>query len=546
VPAGRERRSLEFSGSVCLASLRAILALLAVLLLQPPSARAAGVTVITHGFNSAVGPWVVPMLEAVPARLTRLGLTNVARLEVRMVNIGGGFHSFTVNNLNGVSPAAADTGEILVAFDWSDFAGDPFSADYSTTFVAERLVPALLQTNLIPGLNRPLAGLPLHLAGHSRGASLMCEVARLLGAEGVWVDQLTLLDPHPLNNDGNSYPGYTAVDGTCAVYASVLFADNYWQNIGGFLVPIGRAIPGAYNRRLTSLPGGYSSPHSDVHHWYHGTMDLRTPITVDGATIGASQRTNWWTAAEARGTNAGYRHSLIVGGNRLSDAEPAGAGLGRIRDGFNQRWDLGAGLSPTNRAALPVNSGVWPNPLRFEVAGTNALAAGGATGLRLHHQSGAFAVPVLTVRVLLDPDLNPFNANEILAEEFTTPGTGTNAVALLDFNLATDAVLLPPGNYAVCVLLTDGARTRHLYAPQLLAIGPSLLPPSIPEVTRLGDVIQLTVQGTAGQRIVLEAGDDLFSWWPLATNVVSAAPWLHPDSAAPQLPRRFYRAVLAP
>jgi hypothetical protein len=509
-----------------------------------PDTRAAGVTILTHGFNSDVDSWVSSMLDAIPPRLSRLGATNVSAFEVRMVNIGGGFHSFTVNNFNGIAPSAANSGEILIKFDWSDFAGDLGGADYSTTFVAERFVPALLQTNFLPGFNHALVELPLHLTGHSRGASLMCEVTRLLGAEGVWVDQLTLQDPHPINNDGNSYP-YSAVDGTCAIYANVLFADNYWQNIGGFLVPIGRAIPGAYNRRLTSLGGGYSSPHSDVHLWYHGTFDLRTPITVDGATIGATQRTNWWTAAEARGTNAGYRYSLVVGGDRLSDAEPAGGGLGRIRDGFNQRWDLGGGVS-ANRAVLPANSGAWPNPLRFEVTGTNSLAAGGATGLRLRHQSGAFAVPVLTVRVLLDPDLNPFNANEIPAQEFTTPGTGTNAVALLDFNLATDAALVPPGNYAVCVLLTDGARTRHLYAPQLIAIGPSLLPPVIPDITRLGEVIQLTVQGTAGQRIVLEAGDDLFSWWPLATNVVSAAPWLHPDNAAPLLPRRFYRAVLAP
>jgi hypothetical protein len=504
-----------------------------------PDTRAAGVTIITHGFNSDVDSWVSAMLDAIPPRLSRLGATNVSAFEVRMVDIGGGFHSFTVNNFNGIPPTAANSGEILIKFDWSDFAGDLGGADYSTTFVAERLVPALLQTNFIPGFNRALVELPLHMTGHSRGASLMCEVTRLLGAEGVWVDQLTLQDPHPLNNDGNSHP-YPVVDGSCQVYANVLFADNYWQNIGGFLVPIGRAIPGAYNRRLTSLGGGYSSPHSDVHLWYHGTFDLRTPITVDGATIGATQRTNWWTAAEARGTNAGYRYSLIVGGNRLSDTEPA------TRAGFNQRWELGAGLSPTNRVTLAANSGAWPNPLRFDVTGTNAFAAGGGTGLRLYHQSGAFAVPVITVRVLLDTDLNPFNANEVVTQEFTTPGTGTNAVALLDFNLVTDALALPPGNYAVCVVLSDGAHTRHLYAPQLLGLSPSLLTPLITQVARTGETVELTIEGTIGQRIVLEAGDDLAAWFPLATNVVSAAPWLYPDSAFPGLPQRFYRAVLAP
>jgi hypothetical protein len=509
-----------------------------------PASRGAGVTIVTHGFNADVDAWVIPMLEAIPRRFHRLGATNAACLQVTMVNTGGGNHAFSVVNLNGVSPAAPDTGEILIKFDWSDYAGSLFSVNFSTTYVAERLVPALLDPQLIPGLGRPLAELPLHLAGHSRGASLVCEVTRLLGAQGVWVDHLTLMDPYPLNNDGNSDP-YSVVDGSCQVYANVLFADNYWQNIGGFLVPTGQPRPGAYNRRLTNLSGGYSSAHSDVHLWYHGTMDLRTPITVDGATIGAAERTNWWTSFEARGTNAGFHYSLIAGGNRLSDAEPAGPGLGRIRDGFNQRWDLGGGVS-SNRTALPFNAGAWPNPVRFDVTGTNAFAAGASTALRLYHQSAADTNATITFQVLLDPDLNPFNGNELPAQPVTAPGTGTNAVQRLDFDLVTDAMLVPPGNYAVGVVASEGPRRRHLYAPQLLAIGPSLLPPVIAQVARSGNSFELTVQGTVGQRLVVERTADLTDWLPVATNVVGAAPWVYLDSQALEQERRFYRAVLAP
>ena len=94
---------------------------------------------------------------------------------------------------------------------------------------------ALLSTTLIPeNGGRPLAELPLHLLGHSRGSSLVSEIARLLGGKGVWVDQMTLWDPVD-----NTYG-----DATIGVWENVLFADDYYQQLGGFLIPqgqIGRA-----------------------------------------------------------------------------------------------------------------------------------------------------------------------------------------------------------------------------------------------------------------------------------------------------------------
>ena len=118
---------------------------------------------------------------------------------------------------------------------------------------------------------RPLAELPLHLVGHSRGGSVVTEMARLLGAQGVWVDQVTTLDPRPVSALG---------DAAVTTYTNVLFADNFWQTMGdGLIVPNGQFVFGAYNRKLLDLNGGYSSSHSDVHLWYHGTIDLATPAT---------------------------------------------------------------------------------------------------------------------------------------------------------------------------------------------------------------------------------------------------------------------------
>src|SRR5207249_3843022 len=205
---------------------------------------------------------------------------------------------------------------------------------------------------------RSLTELTLHLFGHSRGVSVIEELARLLGAQGVWVDQVTTLDPRPVSQFG---------DPSMKNYANILFADNYWQNMGdGLFVPNGQAIAGAYNRQLTNLNGGYSSSHSDVHLWYHGTIDLVTPATDTQASITTAERQTWWTAFEAAGTNTGFLYSLIGGGDRLSSAEPGGAGKGRISDGFNKVWDLGAGIA-ANRDSLPSNNGLWPNLLRLNV-----------------------------------------------------------------------------------------------------------------------------------------------------------------------------------
>ena len=71
-------------------------------------------------------------------------------------------------------------------------------------------------------------------------------MSRLLGAQGLWVDQLTTLDPYPVSGFG---------DPAMKLYSNVLYWDNYWQNQNVFLDPQGQALTGAYNRKLTNLSG---------------------------------------------------------------------------------------------------------------------------------------------------------------------------------------------------------------------------------------------------------------------------------------------------
>ena len=200
------------------------------------SAWAAGVTVITHGFNGNVTSWVIPMANAIAAAPDLPGTTSSC-FRISLTQDGSGQTVATATFLGGVAPSASDSGEILIKLDWSTISG----GEVSTSAVASAAVNALLSTTLIPQMDgRALVELPLHLVGHSRGGSVISEMARLLGARNVWVDQVTTLDPHPVSFLG---------DADVATYTNVLYADNYWQTLGDdILVPNGQFVSGAYNR----------------------------------------------------------------------------------------------------------------------------------------------------------------------------------------------------------------------------------------------------------------------------------------------------------
>ena len=496
-------------------------------------AEAGGVTLITHGFNSDVASWIIPMQGRV-AQYGSLSPTNSACYQVSITQSSGQYVT-TATFLSGTNPLAAASGEILIKLDWSTLSG---LGGPSTLVIATNAANALLNPNLIPALGgRALAELPIHLVGHSRGASVIAETTRLLGAQGVWVDQLTTLDPVPVASFG---------DPAMKLYANILYADNCWQNLGdGLFVPNGQSLTGAYNRKLTSLGGGYSSSHSDVHLWYHGTIDFNTPITVDGATITSTERSNWWTTFEQRGTNAGFRLSLIGGGDRLSTNEPAGAGNGRINDGVNRLYDFGAGLG-ANRSALPVDNGVWPNPILLTHTATNPLPIGATFVFTCQHQSGTNTATNVTMQVFLDADANPWNGNETLLHQELMAGTGTNTVSSLVRPVQTDASSLTPGSYRLIAKLTLDGRSRYLYAPAPVMVTPSVSPPWLVSLGLTNGAFRFRVNGFTGQTVVTEASTNLTQWVAISTNVVSANGFELFDPQTAGMPARFFRAVLQP
>jgi hypothetical protein len=164
-------------------------------------ASAEGVTIITHGWNSDAGGWVTAMGQAIAARLAVSG-SEATLYSVRMSRSGSGAITATLGPRTGPSPLSSDCGEIVILLDWSSLGSYPIGAT-GTGAIARSLAEILRSTTFLPDLQgHALAEQPLHGIGHSRGASLMCELAKALGDKGILVDHLTTLDPHPVSGDG--------------------------------------------------------------------------------------------------------------------------------------------------------------------------------------------------------------------------------------------------------------------------------------------------------------------------------------------------------
>lgn len=503
----------------------------------------AGVTVITHGLNGNVAGWVTGMATNVPAYPGFRG-TNFSCYNMTFVPAGGGGFTLSATRTAGGAPTNSQSGEVIIKLDWSGLAD---GSSYNTYQVASFVLPALLSTNFISELGgHALAEFPLHFIGHSRGGSLLCEVSRLLGTNGIWVDHLTTLDPHPLKAAGFPYDGsYSDVDALMNTYENVLFHDNYWQRSDIFV--FGQSVAGAFVRELTSNGGGYSSiiggAHSDVHLWYHGTIKTNTPTSDTEASLLAAQRTSWWSAYETQGARAGFIYSLIGRADRTSMDQPVGQGFPMIRDGYNQWWDLGAGVA-NNRTALPANNGAWPNVVKFNRTTTNRVEQGQTLPVKFYYQWAQPNTSLATLRVYLDADLNPLNTNQTLLQEIVVPGTGAGFISFSTTNLTLAATNVPPGNYTVLAIITGGGRTRHLYAPEAVEVIAPQPRPSLDIVRLNATQYRISVNGELGQTVILQSSPDLQTWTTLATNTLAATRWDFTNTPPGSPDARYYRGVL--
>jgi len=483
----------------------------------------AGLTIVTHGFNSSARTWVDGMCRAIP-RYAGLSGTNVSYYEIYFTNNGVSYVP-SWRRVGDTDPFSNDSGEVIVRLDWSEIS----SSSISTYDVGWVIGTVLTWTNFIGDLrgHAPIE-LPVHLVGHSRGGSLISQIARVLGTNGVWVDQMTFIDPLPFTGDGPA-----------VVPVNVLYADNYWQHLTFTFQ--GDPVAGAYNRELTYLEGGYFglySQHFDTHLWYHGTIDLGNPASDGSAAIDIFEREHWWQGDESQGANTGFRFSRIGKGDRRSDVRPAGPDTSRVRDGFNRRYDLGLSVT-NNRVSLPFTSGLVPNIITASVVGTNRGTCGSTFTAGFHYQWAQASVRTARVEVVLDRDRNPWNTNEVIAASLLVVGTGGATVGYREIPFRTGSAF--EGTTHVFLRISSGNSRRVMYLDRELMLVPCS-PPAL-SVTRIsGGTVEVRTVGPVGSEAVLLRSHDLSLWYPVATNVLTAFPWVVSDVII--LSNRFYRVFV--
>jgi len=440
------------------------------------SIESAGITIVTHGagwYEEDI-TWLTSMGYSISDRFSIEGTyTPLGYIWIRdnETTYSENLSSLEIDNFDS---------EFVIVLNWSDRAA--LWPPTTTTTVAEIFVEELLVN-----LDNKLLGTPIHLVGFSRGGSLVCEIARLLGEKGIWVDHVTTLDPHPVDdvvksqdensNDSNKLTSPNGIlDPDPTTYENVIFADNYYQrhsiaiNPWDWLDFDGMPVFGAYNRFLNhdsiTQGGNAGRDHYNIHLWYHGTIDTRDYWNIcDGEyCISPSTRSLWYVDNEDGGKGTGLRLSRtsehLQGSLRNTNYTPS-PGHGIVRSGYSIY--LGGAGSRTN---LSDKSGAeWPNILEAEViydgapldAGNHFVDCTASIAVKLKYSCYHTTSQII---VFIDDDLNPFNGNgENIGNTSVSSTTRADSVTV-------PVTVTAEGPYFICAKITDNTygHTRYLYA----------------------------------------------------------------------------------
>ncbi len=401
-----------------------------------------GLTIITHGYELTGGMpgWLTSMGNQIAARMgpdTSIYKMTLTHNSSNDPVVSG----FSLQK--GPSPTSANSpnADTVLLIDWSADSGIGLPTPYfSTAELASLITPWLTSPLTSHGITAPLAEGPIQLIGHSRGASLVSEIAKDLGKSGIWVDQLTTLDPVPVDSDPAVKLG-----------TNVIFADNYYQTKD--ITADGSAVSGAVNYGPLSLSGGYASGflggldlagnyHNNVHLYYFGTVD-----TAASASDGSDKvPTSWYSANHVTRGLTGYDFSLVGGGVRpLSGVSKLFGGNG-------------------SRAAVTTTGTQWPN-IGMVTASTTIVPPGLQFSANYDFE---YAPSTSNVQFFLDDDQNPYNDNSIaIGADTSLPATGSAVVS----NQATLTAPTGTGNYYLEAEITNGSQNRFAYAPMQITVG---------------------------------------------------------------------------
>ncbi|MCE9590183.1 MAG: hypothetical protein K8S99_06630 [Planctomycetes bacterium] len=419
--------------------------------LEPLESRTllSGVTLITHGYQidtQTLPNWVDVMAQAIASEAS----PDTAIYEVDVTA-----NDSTIQKLSGKSPSDPNNHEadVFVLLNWTSIASNPA---VNSTAIADHIAPLFSNVYSSLGIVRPLGELPIHLIGHSRGGSVISELAKDLASKGFWVDQLTTLDPHPVQS-----PFLIDVpDPDVVVPNNVIFADNYFQTDNLDITEAfvtGSSVVGAHNINLNGLAIG----HSGVHRFYQGTIDLTATSDGDG-----SISNSWYDAVGPR-DSVGFAWSDILGGTRPTDG-----------------WAFGDGAPRVTAAVQSTGFSRWDNIVLGNYAGS--ITQGQTVPVDLGFQDFNHDA---TITIGFDNDTNPYNGRSNVTSLKTawasaTALTESTLDSAFEYESTVPTLGLAPGDYHLFAMISNGVHTRYDYAQGVVTVAAAPVPViSVDDVT---------------------------------------------------------------
>ena len=399
----------------------------------------AGVTLLAHGYNGDINGWVGSLANAIVARAGGSSKASVYTMTVD-VNSSNNLAVTSFSRNSGFQDyQGTGGGEVVIQLDWSEVSG----GDYSTGEVANVVSNYLTARR---GGAAPFSELPIHLIGHSRGASLITALSKRLGERGIWVDQLTGLDPHPVDGE-NDFFNADFGDTPMNSFANVVYSESYWRSNGNSssIDFNGEPIPGAYNLNLRTVEANhFVSAHGAVPSYYHGTADLNATSNGEHPVI-----SGWYgtTSDKPRRNATGFYYSHLVGGT-----QPA-SGVGRNFGGTGAR------------ASVSTSGAQAPNVAQVRLGNGSSFVAGKSVRLNYRYGDRDSSAKVVWS---IDRDTNPYNGNFVRTGARSTFARTADPKAA-SINVGTSGVAT--GTYYLVASVVDSTGlTRYNYANRAVSI----------------------------------------------------------------------------